>query len=678
MTARLFAFETRAWQAPALFAVALIGQACALQLIYSPPWGVYHRYLPWKEILSFPHGFFLAGLVAQTIIVAWKSRSMWPEIRRFLNAHVIQWRAWILLLFLAFASVKFTWDVSQYVFELVMTAWVSGVSLLTVILFVAAIPARGMKETFCKWRRWARSQFYCWAVAIWVFAVSAVIAWFVFEGVPHIPDSVAYLFQAKYFSEGRLYLPAPPDEPSFRVSNVVNDGVKWYGYGFPGWPAVLSFGVLAGAPWLVNPLLAGLTVLLVHALLRRLYGRPIASAAISLLAVSPWFLFMSGSFMSHPVALVWTLLGLLALEWKARQGARGWPAATWAGICVGVLFLTRPLEGVLAGAVLGLFALRRTGGQLLPMAGFATAALMVGSLAFAYNHVLTGDLMYAPHTKWTDETRYPGVDRLGFGPNIGNVGWPHLDPLPGHGPLDVIINANSNFYMISSDMFGWGFGSLFFAAVAVLWGRLRRIDWLFIGIILATVLGHSFFWFSGGPDIGARYWYQALLPLSVLSVRGGIAARRQLIRLGASGLARFRVIAFVLVASVVAFINVVPWRAVTKYYRYRGMSADIGRLAETHNFGDALVFIQQIHKEDYASAFIFNPTSLNKSGTIYVLDAGPSPRAAVLRHFSSRPVWIVGRSSSDDKRMRVLSGPIAPSPQHHDQPGILDVAATGS
>jgi hypothetical protein len=134
-----------------------------------------------------------------------------------------------------------------------------------------------------------------WFVAVWVTMVSALIAWFVLEGVPHIPDSVSYLFQAKYFSAGYLYLPAPPDRESFVISHVVNDGTKWYGYGFPGWPALLALGVLTGVPWLVNPVLGGLTVLLSHALVQRLYSRLMAGAVVSLLAVSPWFLFMSAS-----------------------------------------------------------------------------------------------------------------------------------------------------------------------------------------------------------------------------------------------------------------------------------------------------------------------------------------------------------------------------------------------
>src|SRR5262249_32608978 len=147
-----------------------------------------------------------------------------------------------------------------------------------------------------------------WVVAGWVTGLAVLLMWLVFEGVPHIPDDVSYLFQAKYFATGHLYLPAPPDKESFVVGQVVNDGTRWFGYGFPGWPAVLALGVLVGAPWCITPLLGGLTVLLTHVLVRRLYSWSLAHAVVLFLAVSPWFLFMSASFMPHPVTVVWTLL----------------------------------------------------------------------------------------------------------------------------------------------------------------------------------------------------------------------------------------------------------------------------------------------------------------------------------------------------------------------------------
>jgi hypothetical protein len=262
--------------------------------------------------------------------------------------------------------------------------------------------------------------------------------------------------------------------------------------------------------------------------------------------------------------------------------------------------------------------------------------------------------------KWTDEAWYRGADRLGFGSTIGNVGWPHIDPLPGHGPGDVLINANKNLYMTNFELFGWSFGSLAFAALAVSLGGRRREDTIFAAIVVATVFGHSFYWFSGGPDIGARYWYQMLVPLLVLTLRGVQTVQRWLFSSVTTKSSPWRLSAFVAVASLVAFVNVMPWRSLDKYHHYRGMSADVKRLADSNGFGHSLVFVRAEDQEDYASAFVLNPPTLTEAGTVYALDRGPDQRQTLRRHFPDRQTWIVGRDASSGSRMQVLAGPLAP------------------
>lgn len=277
---------------------------------------------------------------------------------------------------------------------------------------------------------------------------------------------MSYLFQAKYLSTGQLYLPPPPDAAAFDFEKLYSDGTRWFAYGFPGWPGVLSLGVLAGAPWLVNPLLAGATVLLVHSLVAKLYNRPLAHIVILLLAASPWFLFMSASFMPHPATVVWALGALLAVV-KAQDSGR-WVWGLVAGASLGALFLTRPHEAVFVGAAIGvcmLFSRPQLSRRTLVATG--VGGLLVGGLLFPYNYALTGDPLRTPHQVMTDARYYPGADRLGFGKEVGTYGWRQLDPLPGHGPIDVVINAHMNFYMSNLELFGWDFGSVGFMALLI-------------------------------------------------------------------------------------------------------------------------------------------------------------------------------------------------------------------
>ena len=51
--------------------LALLGQACALGLIYAPNFGILQHYLPWGEVLSSGKGLFLTAPLFQTAMVTY-------------------------------------------------------------------------------------------------------------------------------------------------------------------------------------------------------------------------------------------------------------------------------------------------------------------------------------------------------------------------------------------------------------------------------------------------------------------------------------------------------------------------------------------------------------------------------------------------------------------------------
>ena len=106
---------------------------------------------------------------------------------------------------------------------------------------------------------------------------------------------------------------------------------------------MLALGVTLGAAWLVNPLLAGITVIGIYVLLQELYDRRLARLALLLVCTSPWFIFMAMSFMSHTFALACAVGAAISVI-RARKTHRaywGWVG----GLALGVVSLIRPLEG---------------------------------------------------------------------------------------------------------------------------------------------------------------------------------------------------------------------------------------------------------------------------------------------------------------------------------------------
>jgi hypothetical protein len=238
------------------------------------------------------------------------------------------------------------------------------------------------------------------------------------------------------------------------------------------------------------------------------------------------------------------------------------------------------------------------------------------------------------------------------------MGWA-LDPFPGHSPRDALINASLNTFSINIELFGWSIGSLIFAAIAIFSTKLRRSDYLMLAVI-AVIFGlHFFYYFSGGPDFGARYWFLMLVPLLALTARGIEILGYKLDGSRAdSPVGGVRVMVAVLVLCLLALVSFIPWRAVDKYHHFRGMRPDIRHLAEKHDFGASVVLIRGDDHPDYASAAVYNPLDLYSDGPVFAWDRNPHVRAQLLNAYQDRSVWILEGPTVTGAGYRIVQGPL--------------------
>lgn len=547
----------------------------------------------------------------------------------------------------------------DYVVELFVASFMQALHLLSLVVAVKSAPASLVQDLGGRAERLlqgapGRVDRFAWIAGLWVAVVAAVLCWLSYERHPHIPDEVVYLYHARYFAKGLLTMPLPPAPEAFNVDLMMYDGDVWYCPVPLGWPAMLSVGAFFGAEWLVNPILAGLTVVVAHATLRGVYGDRTARLATLLIATSPWFVFLAMSFMTHSFtmfAAVTASYGLMRL-WKSPRTI-GW--AMLCGAFIGVVSLIRPLEGLAAAMTLGLWALTfgTVGQRIRNVVGMGLSSAFVAAVQLPYNQALTGNPLKFPLMLYTDRMYGKDSNALGFGPNRG-LGWTGLDPFPGHGPVDVLINANLNLFQINWELLGWGIGSMLLLAIALFSRQMKRADWGFFGGAFSIVFLHTFYWFSGGPDFGARYWFLTFLPGILLSVRGfeilsnrlgDESQKRALLAVGA-----------LVVASTAVFV---PWRAVDKYHNYRLMRADVRRLAEEHDFGKSLVLVRGNRHPDYASSVTYNPVDFSDPVPIYAWDQDrPDLRALAVEAYPDRPVWIVDGPSVTGRGFEVRAGPL--------------------
>jgi len=121
------------------------------------------------------------------------------------------------------------------------------------------------------------------------------------------PDENGYSFQARIFLQGKIMAePLPgtasggknmPPEISYENHVLISRG--WFTHFPPGWPLLLAAGYLLGAPWVLNPLLGLLLLVLSGAIGRSFFSQQTGVLAAIFVCLCPFFLANSVRMMSH-------------------------------------------------------------------------------------------------------------------------------------------------------------------------------------------------------------------------------------------------------------------------------------------------------------------------------------------------------------------------------------------
>ena len=622
----------------------------------------------------------MAILVTQALALATVGRRHVQALATLLRKR--WWIALLVIAAMAVTSAAPSADPRRYVLELALGTAIELLAVLSLFAAVRSVPEHAVPHIASLTDRVlgpvgaagpARTDRWVLVVATGAGVIAALLAWAVYERHPHVPDETVYLIHARYLAAGHLWLPLPPVPEAFLLDLMQYEPTRWYSPVPPGWPAVLAVGTKLGVPWLVNPALGIAAVVLTYRVLGTMYSLRTSRLATLLLATSPWFLFMAMSFMTHTLTLVCALLAALGVARARREGAP--LAAFGAGLAVGMVSLIRPLDGLVTAALLGLWSLGASGRglrRLVPATALTIGSMLMGAAVLPYNARLTGSAREFPLLAYTDKYYEPGANALGFGPNRG-LGWGGSDPFPGHSPLEAAINTVVNAFQINVELLGWPTGATIVLALAIAFGvrRLNRPDIWQLGVIVAIAGIHAFYWFAGGPDFGARYWYLVIVSCVVLAARG--------VEQGEAALARRetampnRLMASALLLCVLSLSVYVPWRSFGKYHHYRRMRPDVRELAHRSDWNRALVLVRGPRHPDYASAAAYNPVDLRSDAPIFAWDTRRTTREQVIQAFPDRAIWFVDGPSLTGDGYRVIAGPLT-SEQALASPIPIDIA----
>jgi hypothetical protein len=390
----------------------------------------------------------------------------------------------------------------------------------SIVIFSVIAAALLGKQLDARWDRFADKAI---RIPAWAYATSLGLALvaagfflsdLLFTRNPHLVDTIAQLFQARIFANGSLTAPAPDQLEFFIAQHVVTRDGHWFSQYPPGHPALLALGVLAGVPWLINPLFAAGTLILVFLTARRIVPEGVARLAAALYLISPFALFMSGSYMNHVTTGFFLALAFYAAVRSAdAEGGFGWTVAM--GFALAAAATIRPLESAAWAVVLGLWLLGRGGWRR----AFAAGAVCLGGMIplLAYNSLTTGHPLRFGYTLLWGEGH-----GLGF----------HTDPwgLP-FTPLEALANTALDFQRLNMVLLSWPFPSLVFIVAALVLAAVgadrRSAVGLLLALLLAAPVAYFFYWHRD-DFLGPRFLHASLVPAILLSAMGIAALDRVL------------------------------------------------------------------------------------------------------------------------------------------------------
>ncbi len=506
-----------------------------------------------------------------------------------------------------------------------------------------------MTESAAAGPRRSRVPLIVFIAAAFVFLFSAGYNYFVFDHVPHIHDEISSLFQARILLSGHFTVPSPPARESFDFPHTINNG-RWYSMYPPGWPFLLALGVLVRAPWLINPILGGLTILLLYFLGLEIHGRRTGVLAAVLGAVSIWLLLMSATMMSHPASMVFNAVFLLFFfRSLKRPDIRN---GLLAGFAFGAAYLVRPYNTLVFSIPLLLVLAFRLLKEF--KARWKNALAMALPAAFCGGFFLFFNVMTTGHAFTPGYLVYHGPQ---YAVIFGRPATLDYD----FTPLVAAVQIGENMAAINDDLFGWPLTSLWLL-VFTLWAALARPrergpDLLLVCGFLSMTVGFFFFWGSF-VIIGARMFFDSLPLLILLSARGLerapalLAGRFRRIGEAAWG----KAIAGVLVLfTVYAFAVRFPaWTRPPGYqwfysrydHNFCGSTAWIDNAVRGLGLHNAVIVLKFQYGPLggfptgwWSSGFAYDTPKLD-GDVIYANDRGPAQNQALLRAFSGRSFYL--------------------------------------
>jgi hypothetical protein len=390
-------------------------------------------------------------------------------------------------------SQAFYNDLVQLAFSEIL--WLFGFLLLTWV-FGVYIPLNHIRDRMEAYLMKA-PVLYVISVITLSFAVSVIIAHSSLHRFANSSDEYVYLYQAETFSKGKLWEKAHELPEFFYFNHIAQkDGIS-IGRFPPGWPAILSLAFyLDIPPFLINPFLGLISLIVFYLLAIKLYGQRVALWALPVLALTSFYIFNAASFFSHSSCVLCTLLFVYGI-YCYREKENLWYLLL-AGFALGMMMAIRYYTALIVFVPFFFFIFSEYRLKAIPVffwIGLGSLPCVIAG--FWYNYSITGNPLM-PVTIWAyaDES-------LGF--------------VKGH----TVVQGIEHIIRWMLMFLYWCSPAVLLLYFILLWKKVRHStervthpeDYIFVLLLI----GYFFYYEIGGNQYGPRFFFEAL-PFVVLFV----------------------------------------------------------------------------------------------------------------------------------------------------------------
>jgi len=344
---------------------------------------------------------------------------------------------------------------------------------------------------------------------ILIFITLALITYFPFHNYPYCMDEYNYLYQAKIFAKGKLFIEVPEKFESFRELYMVLKDNKLFSKYPPGFPLVLSIGALLNITGLINPLVALITLITLYFFVKTLLGTKYGLLSVILMSTTPYFLGYSASYFSHPTSLLLTTLIFFSVRKYELTSKEIYLFLL--GIFSGYSFLTRPLDSfcVLVPSYFYLMYLLYRRKDLKKASYPIFTFITIFALFLTYNYILTGKISIATYPIVTGEFRIVDPHTEGFFENSKSISISYIK-----NGFKYMPKLLFRYLIIPTALFVPLFAIFGFFKFKSKW------KWILILNFLMLIFLYNFHGGKGWPQYGARYYYSGFISLVILATVG--------------------------------------------------------------------------------------------------------------------------------------------------------------